>query len=174
LTSITIPDSVNSIGEDAFRNCDSLRSVTIGRSVKYIGNSAFRQCLNLQYVCYLGTRDPGTDSQDVFAGCYYYPTISVTELYIDTTFCHEPTRKDGTCVPRESSSETSSSSVTSSVQHSSSKASSSIVTSSLQPSSIKESSEFNPVVSGAELRAKPTIWFIKLLFCLLLATFLLH
>ena len=41
LTSVTIPDSVTSIGEYAFAWCESLTSVTIPRSVTKIGENAF-------------------------------------------------------------------------------------------------------------------------------------
>jgi len=41
LTSITIPNSVTSIGGGAFRDCRSLTSVTIPNSVTSIGNRAF-------------------------------------------------------------------------------------------------------------------------------------
>ena len=41
LTSVTIPDSVTSIGESAFRGCTSLASVIIGDSVTSIGDYAF-------------------------------------------------------------------------------------------------------------------------------------
>ena len=47
LTSITIPDSVTSIGYYAFYNCDSLTSITIPDSVESIGNSAFSYCRSL-------------------------------------------------------------------------------------------------------------------------------
>ena len=47
LESITIPDSVTSIGECAFFYCRSLKSITIPDSVTSIGSSAFECCYKL-------------------------------------------------------------------------------------------------------------------------------
>ena len=46
LTSVTIPNSVTSIGKRAFRGCN-LSSITIPKSVRSIGPSAFYRCGNL-------------------------------------------------------------------------------------------------------------------------------
>lgn len=50
LTSVTIPDSVTSIGGYAFSHCTSLTSITIPDSVTSIGNSAFYGCTGLKEV----------------------------------------------------------------------------------------------------------------------------
>jgi hypothetical protein len=50
LTSYTIPNSVTSIGFEAFRNCKSLTSITIPDSVTSIGDNAFYECTSLTSV----------------------------------------------------------------------------------------------------------------------------
>ena len=50
LTSVTIPNNVTSIGEGAFAYCGGLTSATIPNSVSYIGNWAFSSCSGLTSV----------------------------------------------------------------------------------------------------------------------------
>ncbi len=47
---VTIPDSVTSIGNDAFGECESLQQITIPDSVTSIGNCAFSCCRSLQQI----------------------------------------------------------------------------------------------------------------------------
>ena len=50
LTSINIPNSVTSIGDEAFRSCHSLKSITIPNSVTSIGEQAFSYCSSLKSI----------------------------------------------------------------------------------------------------------------------------
>ena len=64
---VVIPDSVTSIGDRAFYNCDSLTSVEIPDSVTTIGNSAFSSCYSLTSVI---IPDSVTSlGEHVFDGC---------------------------------------------------------------------------------------------------------
>lgn len=47
LKSITIPDSVTSIGGGAFENCRGLTSVKIGNGITFIGYNTFYRCFSL-------------------------------------------------------------------------------------------------------------------------------
>lgn len=50
LTSVTIPDSVTSIGGNAFQGCTGLTSVTVPNSVTSTGNGVFYSCSGLTSV----------------------------------------------------------------------------------------------------------------------------
>ncbi|WP_336511820.1 leucine-rich repeat domain-containing protein [Hoylesella nanceiensis] len=50
LTSITIPNSVTTIGKETFSGCRSLTSVTIPNSVTTIGKEAFAGCRNVKQI----------------------------------------------------------------------------------------------------------------------------
>ena len=78
LTSVTIPDSVTTIGDYAFSSCGSLTSVTIGDRVTTIGNSAFAACGNLRSVTI-------PDSVTTIGNSAFYNCASLTSVYCEAT-----------------------------------------------------------------------------------------
>ena len=79
LTSVTIPDSVTSIGNIAFAGCTSLTSVTIGDRVTSIGKHTFYLCIRLTSVT-IGD-SVTTIGNGAFVGC----------SDIDMIICHATT-----------------------------------------------------------------------------------
>ena len=87
LTSVTIGNSVTTIGSSAFYDCDGLTSVTIGNSVTTIRDDAFSQCSKLTEIYFDGSAPTigSTAFGNVTATAYYYPddtwTSSVKKNY---------------------------------------------------------------------------------------------
>ncbi|HOC55664.1 MAG TPA: leucine-rich repeat protein [Verrucomicrobiota bacterium] len=65
--SITIPDSVTSIGARAFADCNTLTNVWFGSGVTNIGNAAFQDCFGLTSVTIPG--GVTTIAEGPFRGC---------------------------------------------------------------------------------------------------------
>ena len=77
LTSISIPDSVTSIGSYAFSDCTSLTSVNIPDSVTSIGRSAFSYCKSLTSI---SIPDSVTSiGHEAFCGCSSLTSISIPD-----------------------------------------------------------------------------------------------
>ncbi len=74
---ITIPDSVTSIGEGAFKNCDNLTSITIPDSVTSIEDSAFGSCTSLTNII-IPSRVKDIKS-GAFEYCYSLTSIDVAD-----------------------------------------------------------------------------------------------
>ena len=77
IKSITIPDSVTSIGQYAFRGCSGLTSITIPSGVTSIGQYAFRDCSGLTSI----TIPSGVTSigQYAFANCSGLISVSIPD-----------------------------------------------------------------------------------------------
>ena len=79
LTSITIPNSVKSIGRGAFAGCSGLTSITIPNSVKSIGSSAFSGCTGLTTVNWNATActSAGSSGSPIFKDCSNLATVNI-------------------------------------------------------------------------------------------------
>ena len=78
LTSIVIPPSVTTIGYQAFQGCTGLTKVTIGAGVKTIGNRAFFNCDAIATVTCEGETPPFMESSNCFTTtCYNNATLQV-------------------------------------------------------------------------------------------------
>ncbi len=77
LTSVTIPDSVTSIGGSAFYGCSGLESITIPGSVTSIGGSAFSGCSSLKSVTIPGSVTSIGGS--AFSGCSSLKSITIPD-----------------------------------------------------------------------------------------------
>ncbi len=75
LTSVTIPNSVTSIGNGAFTNCSGLTSVTIPNSVTSIGYTAFSGCSGLTSVTI--PNSVTSIGQSAFSGCCGLTSVTI-------------------------------------------------------------------------------------------------
>ena len=109
-TSVTIPNSVTSIENEAFSYCSGLTSVTIPNSVSYIGSSAFEYCSGLtsvtipNSVTYIGSYVfydcSGLTSIDVASENTHYSSIDgVLYNYAQDTLIKCPDAKTSVTIP---------------------------------------------------------------------------
>ena len=92
LTSVTIPDSVTSIGYQAFRDCSGLTSMTIPDSVTIIGSYALAGCSRLEEITlpFVGSRRGNTGSFESLFGyifAWYDTGDRQTQQYFSSSDC---------------------------------------------------------------------------------------
>lgn len=75
ITSITIPDSVTRIGKGAFNRCSGIKSITIPDSVKSIGGYAFFRCTGLSSIEIPDSVSSIGDG--AFDGCYGLKSVTI-------------------------------------------------------------------------------------------------
>jgi hypothetical protein len=84
LTSITIPNSVTSIGLAAFYYCTGLTSITIGNSVTSIGWAAFSGCENIKEIHSKNPSPPVISSGTGSAYPFYLVDGGTCKVYVPT------------------------------------------------------------------------------------------
>ena len=91
-TQYIIPNSVTTIGNGAFFNCDSLTSITIGNNVTSNGVTAFYDCASLTDVYYTGTED---EWNDITIGDYnsYLQSATIHYNYVLNTIAYNAENK---------------------------------------------------------------------------------
>ena len=77
ITSLVIPDTVTSIGENSFWDCDGLTTLTIGSNVTALEHYAFYGCTYLSTVIFNGTVEQWND---VEIGVYVFDDTLVTKI----------------------------------------------------------------------------------------------
>lgn len=70
LISVAIPEGVESIGGSAFQGCTALRSIALPASVEAVGDGAFFQCTGLTRAEFAPSSYPVTLGDDLFSGCW--------------------------------------------------------------------------------------------------------
>ena len=83
LTSVTIPNSVTSIEVGAFKNCSGLTSVNIGNGVKNIYEQAFANCAELTDVYCYAENVPTTQSDAFYSSYTEYATLHVPAASVE-------------------------------------------------------------------------------------------
>ena len=73
---ITLPNSVTSIGDEAFRNCSGLTEFTIPENITYLGDQVFEGCSGITSITW-----NAKSCQDRWKDLYYYSQLPFYDIY---------------------------------------------------------------------------------------------
>lgn len=79
ITNIAIPNSVRSIGANAFRGCTSLVTISIGTGITSIGDEVFRGCTSMTSMYIYATEPPTLTNINAFSQ-------NTTLIYVDSEY----------------------------------------------------------------------------------------
>ena len=83
LKSITIPSSVTTLGQQCFSDCNGLTSITIPSSVTYLGHNCFADCSNLESIYFIGRKPARIISNAIPKACIIYVPAEYLQDYKD-------------------------------------------------------------------------------------------
>lgn len=75
LSTITLPPTLQEIGDDVFANCQNLQQITIPTTIRKIGKRAFANCYKLTYVTIPHNAWIDIIDEEAFYACYHLQTI---------------------------------------------------------------------------------------------------
>lgn len=78
LLSVTLPDCLRRVGDEAFADCRALMQVQAGTGLEHLGARAFFRCISLRHLAF-----PVLPDADIttFAGCYQLHATEEKALY---------------------------------------------------------------------------------------------
>ncbi len=82
ISSVSFPESLLAVGENAFRHCTGLSSVTFPEKVWSIGDSAFYNCTGLSYLIFKGPYHNGSSIMSIREKAFD-ETSSLKDVYLD-------------------------------------------------------------------------------------------
>ena len=98
MSKVVIEEGITAINANAFRGLVSIESITIPASVESIGNNAFQGGASLSDIIYLGTSEPSVHAT-AFKGCDGVSSVSVPADYTGSTFAGIPVVKSSASTP---------------------------------------------------------------------------
>ncbi len=89
LSNVTLPNSVQTIGQGCFQNCTSILSLTLGNSVATIGDIAFSNCNSLRQIFAYPVTPPNISFTTFSAANYDNVTLKVPIEAVASYSAHE-------------------------------------------------------------------------------------